>query len=181
LNSKRTKAVFLDRDGVVIKTKVIGGRPKAINSFLEIEFVEGVIDGLKLLKSLGFLLFIVTNQPEVELGKQSKETVEDIHRWLMYKLPIDEISVAYSRQELNGKSRYKPSSEMLTELSCKYGTDLNLSYMIGDRWRDIGAGLNAGCKTIFIDYAYDEVNHFTPTWTVKSFIEAIEIIREQNK
>jgi D-glycero-D-manno-heptose 1,7-bisphosphate phosphatase len=177
LNSKPTKAVFLDRDGVIIKTKIIGGHPKAISSVLEIELLDGVIDGLKILKSLGFLLFIVTNQPDVELGTQTKESVEDIHRWLMDKLPLDGISVAYSRLELNGKSRYKPSPEMLKELAHQYGTDLNQSFLIGDRWRDIGAGENAGCKTIFIDYAYMEVNPFVPTWTVKSFVEATKIIK----
>lgn len=177
LNSKSTKAVFLDRDGVIIKTKIVGGRPKAINSVLEIELLDGVIDGLKYLKSLGFLLFIVTNQPDVELGAQTKESVEDIHEWLMDKLPLDEISVSYSRLELNGKSRYKPSPEMLRELTHKYSVDLNQSFLIGDRWRDIGAGENAGCKTIFIDYAYRESNPFNPTWTVTSFVEAIKTIK----
>ena len=66
---------------------------------------------------------------------------------------------------------------MLKELAHQYGTDLNQSFLIGDRWRDIGAGENAGCKTIFIDYAYMEVNPFVPTWTVKSFVEAIKIIK----
>ncbi len=181
LNPKSTKAVFLDRDGVIIKTKIKNGQPYAINSILEIELIDGVIDGLKLLKSFGFLLFIVTNQPDVGFGTQMKESVESIHRWLMDKLPLDEIAVCYSRSEEDGGSRYKPSPEMLNELAHKFNTDLSQSFLIGDRWRDIGAGENAGCKTIFIDYSYEEPNPFTPTWTVPSFVKAIEIIEAEVK
>jgi len=180
-SAKSTKAVFLDRDGVIIKTKIVGGRPKAINSVLEVELIDGVHDGLEILKSLGFLIFVVTNQPDVELGTQTKSAVKEIHMWLMNKLPLDDISVAYSRLEPNGISRYKPSPEMLKELARKYNTNLNQSFLIGDRWRDIGAGENAGCKTILIDYNYQESNPFIPTWTVTNFMDAIEIIKDEAK
>ena len=55
----------------------------------------------------------------------------------------------------------------------KHNIELNKSYMIGDRWRDIDAGNSAGCKTIFIDYKYNESLKTLPNYYAYSLIEAI--------
>ena len=34
--------------------------------------------------------------------------------------------------------------------------DLAKSFMIGDRWRDVDCGFNAGCETIFVDWGFQE-------------------------
>jgi len=54
--------------------------------------------------------------------------------------------------------------------------DLNSSYLVGDRWKDIEAGFNAGCKTFFIDYNYDEKRPNNYDFRVNSLNEALDII-----
>ena len=70
---------------------------------------------------------------------------------------------------------------MLFDAASEHGIDLAESFMVGDRWRDIDAGRAAGCKTIFIDYQYNEQQPDKPDFIVKSLREASEtIIREFN-
>jgi len=54
--------------------------------------------------------------------------------------------------------------------------DLGGSWMVGDRWRDVDCGAAAGCRTIFIDYGYDEKLRARPDFTVGSLSEAAEVI-----
>lgn len=50
----------------------------------------------------------------------------------------------------------KPKPGMLLAAARDFGIDLARSFMVGDRWRDIEAGRRAGCRTIFVDYGYEE-------------------------
>ena len=65
---------------------------------------------------------------------------------------------------------------MLFAGAAEFGIDLNRSYMIGDRWRDIEAGKSAGCETFFIDYGYQEMQPGNYDYSVTSLQEAAEII-----
>jgi D-glycero-D-manno-heptose 1,7-bisphosphate phosphatase len=59
----------------------------------------------------------------------------------------------------------------------QYGIDLRQSYLIGDRWRDIDAGANAGCKTVWIDRSYKErAPASAPDARVASLSEAVDWI-----
>jgi D-glycero-D-manno-heptose 1,7-bisphosphate phosphatase len=100
-------------------------------------------------------LLVVTNQPDVGRGKQPRETLEVLHRMLRKRLPLDDIFVCCHTDEDNCNCR-KPMPGMLLEAARKYNIELAASFMVGDRWRDVEAGYNAGCKTILIDYGYSE-------------------------
>jgi D-glycero-D-manno-heptose 1,7-bisphosphate phosphatase len=65
---------------------------------------------------------------------------------------------------------------MLIRAAGLFGIDLQQSYMVGDRWRDVDCGAAAGCTTIFIDYGYDEPLRTQPDYTRKSLAEAAECI-----
>ena len=65
---------------------------------------------------------------------------------------------------------------MLLEAVEQFSLDVTQSFMIGDRWRDVEAGINAGCKTIFIDYQYEESLLRPPDYIVKSLWEATALI-----
>ena len=67
------KAVFLDRDGVLNKVILKNGRPYPPSNILELKLCEGVEEGLYKIKSKGYLLIGVTNQPDVSRGKTTKE------------------------------------------------------------------------------------------------------------
>ena len=61
---------------------------------------------------------------------------------------------------------------MVRDLAAKYNIDLKTSVVVGDRWRDVETGANAGCETLLIDYEYDEPLRVQPTWKVRSLREA---------
>ncbi len=169
------KAVFLDRDGVINKASVVDGKPYPPRNLDELELIPGVDQAILQLRDRGYFCIVVTNQPDVARGKTSKETVESINQFLIQHLAIHEIVSCYHDDHENCGCR-KPKPGSLLKAALKYNIDLNKSFMVGDRWRDIEAGQNAGCKTFFIDYQYNEKQPQNPTYKVTSLIDAVNII-----
>ena len=170
------RAVFLDRDGVINRAVVRNGKPFPPSSADELEMLPDVSAALGELKRHGFELLVVTNQPDVARGTQSQETVERIHQKLASALPLDGIFVCYHSDEDRCACR-KPKPGLLLEVARKHGIDISRSFMVGDRWRDVEAGHNAGCKTILIDSGYRERPPQTPPdMRVKSLQEAADWI-----
>jgi D-sedoheptulose 7-phosphate isomerase len=179
--SKR-RAVFLDRDGVINRTFVRDGKPFPPSTLQELEILPGVPEALEELKQYGYKLLVVTNQPDVARGKQSRQTIDAMHQALSARLPLDDIFVCYHTDQDKCDCR-KPLPGMLFEAARKHNIDLAASFMVGDRWRDIEAGYNAGCKTILIDYGYSEKSPAqVPDLRVGSLREAADwIIRSAPK
>ena len=175
------QAVFLDRDGVINRALVRDGKPYPPANLSEIEILPGVLSALDLLHKAGLLLIIVTNQPDVARGITSKATVEQINNYLSVFLPIDEIRTCYHDSGDCCDCR-KPMPGAILASAKHNGIDLQVSYMIGDRWRDMEAGQRAGCQTIFIDYGYSEKQPDLVDYRVGSLSEAAHIIlREMNE
>ena len=151
----KRRAVFLDRDGVINRAFVRDGKPFPPPTPQELEILPGVPEALHNLKSHGYELLVVTNQPDVGRGKQSRQALDAIHQSLLKSLPLDDILVCCHTDQDKCDCR-KPLPGMLLEAARKHNIDLSASFMVGDRWRDIEAGHNAGCKTILIDYGYSE-------------------------
>jgi len=169
-------AVFLDRDGVLNRAVVRDGKPYPPASLKELEILPNVASALRDLKAHGFAVYIITNQPDVARGNQTRETIEAMHKSLAASLPIDDIFVCYHDDTDNCECR-KPKPGLLFEAQRKYNLDLARSYMVGDRWRDIDAGHAAGCTTILIDYGYRERKPAkAPEATVRSLREAADWI-----
>jgi D-sedoheptulose 7-phosphate isomerase len=154
-SSGKRRAVFLDRDGVINRAFVREGKPFPPPTPQELEILPDVPKALQDLKSHGYELLVVTNQPDVGRGKQSREALDAIHQALSARLPLDDILVCCHTDQDKCDCR-KPMPGMLLEAARKHNIDLGASFMVGDRWRDIEAGYNAGCRTILIDYGYAE-------------------------
>lgn len=169
------RAVFLDRDGVLNRAFVRKGKPYPPSSLVEFEILPGVPEALHRLSKAGFLLIVVTNQPDVGRGTQQVDIVEAMHRRLRAELPIDDIKVCYEEDGPDCKC-HKPKPGMLLEAAREHDIDLSRSYMVGDRWRDVGCGLAAGCFTIFVDRGYTEPLTVTPHATCGDLCEAAAII-----
>lgn len=168
-------AVFLDRDGVINRAIIKNGRsypPKTLEAF---EYLPGVLDAVRSLKSSGFAIVVVTNQPDVRTGLQSLETVEAMHSKLRADLPIDDLRACFHIDADMCLCR-KPKPGMIIAAASMLGIDLSGSVMVGDRWRDIEAGAAAGCRTIFIDVGLDEKQPNAPDAVVGSLPEAAELI-----
>lgn len=165
------RAVFLDRDGVLIRTWVRDGKPVAIATLAEIEILEGVAQACSRLKQAGYVLVVVTNQPDVGRGLMAREVVDAINKRLSECLPVDELRTCYHDDRDDCECR-KPRPGMIHAAAAKWHIDLAASFMVGDRWRDIEAGRRAGCRTVFIDYGYAEAPPPSPDYRAGSLAEA---------
>lgn len=149
------RAVFLDRDGVINRALVRDGRPYAPTRIEDFDILQGVPQAVRHLKAAGFLIIVVTNQPDLATGKQSAELLERMHALLRRSVDIDAVYVCPHDDRANCMCR-KPKAGMLLTAAEKQDIDLENSWMIGDRWRDIEAGQAAGCRTIYVDRGYAE-------------------------
>ena len=166
-------AVFLDRDGVINRAIVRGGRPYAPHRVEDLEVLPGVAEALARLKAEGFALVVITNQPDVARGSLTEETLRAMHQHLATLLPLDELRVC-CHDDSDGCDCRKPKAGLLTRPPLY---DLNRSVVVGDRWRDIEAGHRAGCRAaVLIDYGYDEQQTTTPDVRVRSLSEAADWI-----
>jgi D-glycero-D-manno-heptose 1,7-bisphosphate phosphatase len=150
------RAVFLDRDGVLNRAVVRNGKPYPPSSLEELEILPGISDVCRDLHRAGFLLIMVTNQPDVSRGTQTREVVGAINQVLFDCLCLDDIRVCYHDNSDNCRCR-KPEPGLLLEAARDWKINLSESFMVGDRWKDIEAGRRAGCKTIFVQYGYSEM------------------------
>lgn len=171
-------AIFLDSDGVLNKVIIKDGKPAAPETLAEFEIPDEVKPALLRLKAEDYLLICVTNKPDIERGLTTQTIVDQIYNKMREELPLDDIFICYHENS----DCYKPKPGLLLDAAKKYQIDLAASYMIGDRWRDIGAGQNAGCKTIWINRDYNEQKPNPPAdYTVYSLTEAVNIILGESK
>lgn len=178
----KARAVFLDRDGVINRAFVREGKPLPPPTLQELEILPGVPQALHDLKQHGYKLLVVTNQPDVGRGTLSRQTLDAMHQALRAQLPLDDILVCGHTDQDQCDCR-KPLPGMLLEAARKRDIDMAASFMVGDRWRDIEAGYNAGCRTILIDYGYSErAPAHEPDLRVSSLREAADwIVRSMPK
>jgi D-glycero-D-manno-heptose 1,7-bisphosphate phosphatase len=173
--STQRRAVFLDRDGVLLRANVREGFPYPPNGFNEFEILTGVPEALAELRGAGFVLIVVTNQPDVATGKQRREVVEAMHDMLRRELPLDDIEVCFHTDSDNCICR-KPKPGMMLAAGARWSIDLKGSYVVGDRWRDVDSGHASGCTPIFIERNYREALRLPPALVVCSLKEASEAI-----
>ncbi len=170
------RAVFLDRDGVINRATVRDGKPYAPATLDELEVLDGVPDALAKLREAGFRLIVVTNQPDVARGAQTRETVEAMHARLASALPVDEIVACYHDGDACDCRKPKPGA--LLDAARRHDIELDRSFMVGDRWRDIEAGQRAGCRCLFVDHGYTEQQPAGSFVRVDSLAAAAEWILE---
>jgi D-glycero-D-manno-heptose 1,7-bisphosphate phosphatase len=170
-------AVFLDRDGTLNVQVVRDGRPFPPASVGEFRLYEGAQEGCRALKAAGFALVVATNQPDVGRGTVPQSLVEAIHARLLELIPeIDRVEVCYDPGRGEKSRRRKPEPGMLLDAAQALGIDLSRSWMVGDRWGDMDCGRNAGVRTVFIDFGYDEKLKSPPDYAVRTFTEAVRVI-----
>lgn len=174
------RAVFLDRDGVLNRALVRDGMPYPPANPSELEILPGVADALAQLRAAGFLLVVVTNQPDVARGTTSRAQVDEINGLLAAQLPLDEFRTCFHDDADHCDCR-KPLPGALLSAAREHGIDLSASFMVGDRWRDIEAGRAAGCATVFVDYAYAERRPVQFDHAARSLADAAKIILESRK
>jgi D-glycero-D-manno-heptose 1,7-bisphosphate phosphatase len=148
--TNKTKAFFLDRDGIInIDTAYVG-------SIKEFVFCDGIFDILKYLQEQNFMLFIITNQSGIGRGYFSLDDFNILNTYMLNEfrnnnINIQEVKCCPHSPEDNCECR-KPKPMFLNELINKYSINTNLSWFVGDKTSDIQCGINANIKnTILIN------------------------------
>ena len=173
------RAVFLDRDGVLNQAVLRDGKPYPPSGPSELVIVPDALECLQDLKQAGFLLIVVTNQPDIARGTQALSTVEAIHQALLQALPVDDFFLC-AHDDSDDCDCRKPLPGLLLRAAEKHHINLARSFMVGDRWRDVEAGATAGCATVWIDYGYREKRaSVEPSATVTSLRAATDWILRQ--
>ena len=169
------RAAFLDRDGVLNRALIRDGRPYSPSGLQKVEIPSGVPEACQRLRRDGFLLVVVTNQPEVARGRLTRRSVEEINDFLRSRIPLDDVRVCY-HDDLDGCDCRKPKPGMLLAAARDLNISLNRSFLVGDRWRDIEAGRRAGCRTVLIDYGYAEPHPSGMDFTTHALSSAVDWI-----
>jgi D-glycero-D-manno-heptose 1,7-bisphosphate phosphatase len=167
--------VFLDRDGVLVIPEFRDGRSYAPTTLETFRLYSSAERQLGRLKEAGYLLVVVTNQPDVGRGVIAPSVLEAMHRRLATELPIDLIR-ACVHDGKEGCACRKPKPGMLLAAAELLNIDLGASFMVGDRASDIEAGCIAGCRTVFIDLGYNETKPSRCTFLVRSLDQAVDAV-----
>jgi D-glycero-D-manno-heptose 1,7-bisphosphate phosphatase len=177
----KSRAIFLDRDGVLNRAMVREGKPYPPPRVEDVEVYPGLREQLQRLKDRGFVLIVVTNQPDVARGTTPKKTVDDINEVIARELPaIDRVLVCFHDNGDDCGCR-KPKPGMLLTGAAEFDIDLARSYVVGDRRSDVEAGIATGSRTIFIDRAYREPPPTQYDHRVSSTLEALTIIESESE
>lgn len=174
----KRSAIFLDRDGVINIPIFKDGRSYAPTSLQAIQYFPQVPEAIKLLKKMGYMLIVVTNQPDVGNGKLSLQEAQAINAKIAQELNLDTIKACFHKQSDNCLCR-KPRPGMLHEAIEELCIDRHSSFMIGDRASDVEAAKTASIPSIFIDLGYDpkvEPKPQSPDYSVDSLYSAAKLI-----
>jgi D-glycero-D-manno-heptose 1,7-bisphosphate phosphatase len=172
MSEVRCPAVFLDRDGVLNEAPVVAGTPHPPARPSELRVIRSAADACRRLREAGYVLVVVTNQPDVARGTESLEGVQALNDAVAAEMPIDEFVIC-PHDDSDGCACRKPLPGMLLDAAGRLGLDLEHSFMVGDRWRDIEAGRRAGCTTAFVDRGYTERKPEDPDIVVNELVEAV--------
>jgi D-glycero-D-manno-heptose 1,7-bisphosphate phosphatase len=149
----KRRAVFLDRDGVLLNVTMHGSAPRPPPSVADVEVVQDAENAVEALHAAGFFTVVVTNQPDIARGTVEQRTVREIHDFLRSRLALDAI---YYCPHDNGDrcGCRKPKAGMILQAASDWGLDLSRSCLIGDRWVDLGAADAAGIDGILLEAPY---------------------------
>lgn len=187
----KSRAVFLDRDGVLNEPVLnpTTGAYESPHALEDLRLCPDVPKTLRTLSAAGFELFIVTNQPSFAKGKASLETLKAIavnleSQLITMGVKIREAFYCFHHPEgcvpefTQRCQCRKPQPYFLQLAAQKHAIDLSRSWMIGDRGSDVECGHRAGCRAILIDHPYAGRYNSTakPDFVARDLASAAEII-----
>jgi D-glycero-D-manno-heptose 1,7-bisphosphate phosphatase len=190
INLLSSKAVFLDKDGTLIKNI-----PYNVNPDL-IELSKGAVDGLSLLHKAGYKLIVISNQSGIAHGHFYESDLVLVQKKLdelLKKAGLPLTGFYYCPHHPDGRQRgyslncmcRKPRPGMLFKAAREYNINLASSWMVGDILDDVEAGRRADCNTILIDNGNETEWTLSslrkPHYSVPDLLEAAKIITNQDQ
>lgn len=142
------KCVFLDRDGVINKDFV--DYAYTLDRFI---ILPGVVEAIGRLKAAGYLLIVVTNQSGIAKNIYTRDQMHECHEFLQKEVnyQIDKIYYAPGHPSRSESLSRKPGTLMFEKAVARFDIDINRSWMIGDKKRDLIPAIKMGLKTIQVD------------------------------
>lgn len=172
-DGRLSRAVFLDRDGVINEVVFRNGKPCSPRTVEEFRLCEGITEALHRLASAGLHLFVVSNQPDVARGFLSSLVLREMNDRILAFLPVERV-LACPHDDADDCPCRKPKPGMLYELASSEAIDLPRSFLIGDSWKDVQAGERAGCKTILLRRPYN--TGVGAHIVIESLLQAVDLI-----
>jgi D-glycero-D-manno-heptose 1,7-bisphosphate phosphatase len=169
------RAVFLDRDGVLNRSILIEGVPTPPVGIGDVEIIDGVVEAIQILIDHEFVPVVITNQPDVARGNATRSEIEAINAHVGAATSVKHFYTCF-HDDTDLCGCRKPLPGLIHQAAHDLNLSIRESSMVGDRWRDIGAGNAAGCKSFFIDYSYTEKGPDLPYTRVYSLLEAVLIL-----
>ncbi|MEY2550339.1 MAG: D-glycero-D-manno-heptose 1,7-bisphosphate phosphatase [Verrucomicrobiota bacterium] len=171
-------AIFLDRDGTLMRDVDYCGDPKKVQVYPE------AAGALRRLKEKGYKLVVITNQSGIGRGYFSEEVYRQVEKEFLRQLGDGLIDASYHCPDLptSNSIRRKPGPGMVFEAQRDHRLDLRRSFFIGDKASDIGCGENAGARTILVETGYGAgEKNCRPDWVARDIAHAVEIILQHSK
>ena len=184
------KAVFLDRDGTINVER------EYIYRIEDFDYVEGIIEALLLLKHLGYQLVIITNQSGIARGYYTEEDFRHLNTWMLSDLKksgIEISNVYYCPHHPEGKIRKyaikctcrKPETGLFWQAQEELQIEMNGSYAIGDKMRDLSICNESDVKGILLDETAGGISYINlknsdrNIWKCPSLLEAAKLIAKE--
>lgn len=169
------RVVFLDRDGVLNRAFPEGGTTRPPMSVAELELLPGVKEACERLRAAGFALVVVTNQPDVARGKQTRAAVDAINAQMQSELPLLDVFACFHDSADKCHCR-KPKPGLILDAAAKHDLDVESAFLIGDRWSDVVAAHAAGCRAVLIETPFSHAERCRPDHTATDITAAAEWI-----
>ncbi len=174
------KAVFLDRDGTITV-----GTPtyERVDSLEKVVLLPNTLEALRLLATLDYGVFIVTNQAGIAKGLITEAEFEQINAKVLDLIAPSGITILHSyvcpHATGDGCDCRKPKPKLLLDAAREFDVDLASSWMIGDRPTDVLTAVNAGAKGILVKTGEPSVVSAEASFTTPSLLEAVQYISER--
>ena len=172
--NEQKPAVFLDRDGTIMRDAEYLSDPKGIEIF------DGAADALRRMKAAGYKICIITNQSGIGRGYFTEKEYRAVEAEVDRQIGPGVIDGTYFCPALpdSGAPCRKPSPGMILEAQRDHAIDLTRSFMIGDKLIDAQCGRNAGVRTILVQTGFERRDGRSEAadWEVRDLTEAAEII-----
>jgi D-glycero-D-manno-heptose 1,7-bisphosphate phosphatase len=172
----KNRCVFLDRDGVLNLDN-----PAYTYLVEEFKILPGVTEAIAKLKNAGFLLVVVTNQSGIARGIYTPQQMEACHNFFQKSCShaIDHFYFSPYHRTVTASLATKPGTLMFEKAIAKFNIDINTSWMVGDRGRDIIPARLLGIRTIQIGDEVESEN--LADYKTESLLEAAELILTSEK
>jgi D-glycero-D-manno-heptose 1,7-bisphosphate phosphatase len=173
MTKAKAPAVFLDRDGTLMKDVDYCGDPKDVQVF------EGASEALQKLKQLGFKLVVITNQSGIARGYFDEQQYKVVEREVARQLGEELLEATYycPHHPNDGCQCRKPNPELVVRAATDHAIDLSQSFFIGDKASDIECGSNAGVRTVLVRTGYGrDTGAESADFVAENLSEAADII-----